>query len=75
MHIEWSGRSLNIFFMALLHVQVFSRAELEVVADLCRRYDVMCVSDEVYEWLVYSGHEHVRIGMLNVLMSGIATYM
>ena len=47
-----------------LLVQVFTRAELEAVADLCRRHNVICVSDEVYEWLVYSGNEHCRIGTL-----------
>ena len=40
---------------------MFSRAELEVIADLCKKHDVLCVSDEVYEWLIYSG-EHIRIG-------------
>ena len=43
--------------------QIFTRSELELVADLCKRYDVMCLSDEVYEWLVYAGSEHVKIGM------------
>ena len=39
-----------------------SWAELEVVADLCKKHDVLCVSDEVYEWLVYPGSQHVKIG-------------
>ena len=43
-------------------LQVFTKAELEMIADLCKRYDVMCVSDEVYEWLVYSGNKHLKIG-------------
>lgn len=41
--------------------KVFTRAELERIAALCRRWNVLCVSDEVYEWLVYPGAEHVRI--------------
>ena len=55
-----------ITIMPSLYVslQVFTRAELEVIADVCRRHDVLCVSDEVYEWLVYSGSEHVRIATL-----------
>ena len=36
------------------------------MANLCKRYDVMCLSDEVYEWLVYSGSEHIKIGKHNV---------
>lgn len=39
-----------------------SREELEVVADLCKKHDVLCVSDEVYEWLVYPGSQHIKIG-------------
>ncbi|KAL7730166.1 hypothetical protein ACLKA6_009429 [Drosophila palustris] len=41
--------------------KVFNRKELEVIADLCRKWNVLCVSDEVYEWLVFDGVEHVRI--------------
>ena len=43
-------------------IQVFTKAELEVVAELCNRYDVICVMDEVYEWLIYSGSQHFRFG-------------
>jgi N-succinyldiaminopimelate aminotransferase len=35
--------------------RVFERAELETVAELCRRHDLIAVSDEVYEHLVYDG--------------------
>lgn len=41
--------------------KVFHRKELEVIADLCKKWNVLCVSDEVYEWLVFDGAEHVRI--------------
>ncbi|XP_065710274.1 kynurenine--oxoglutarate transaminase 1 isoform X1 [Patagioenas fasciata] len=44
--------------------KVFSRGELELIADLCVKHDVLCISDEVYEWLVYDGKEHVRIASL-----------
>ncbi len=33
-----------------------------MVADLCKKHDVICVSDEVYEWLVYKGSELCRMG-------------
>jgi len=36
--------------------------ELEMIAQLCRKHDVIVVSDEVYEWLVYPPQQHVRIG-------------
>ncbi|KAH8264537.1 hypothetical protein KR038_009692 [Drosophila bunnanda] len=41
--------------------KVFSRKELERIAELCRKWNVLCVSDEVYEWLVFDGAEHIRI--------------
>ncbi|XP_055455759.1 kynurenine--oxoglutarate transaminase 1 isoform X2 [Psammomys obesus] len=44
--------------------KVFSKMELELVADLCQQHDVLCISDEVYQWLVYDGHQHVSIASL-----------
>ncbi|XP_037078994.1 kynurenine--oxoglutarate transaminase 3-like [Pollicipes pollicipes] len=44
--------------------KVFTRAELEAIAELCHRHDVLCVSDEVYEWMVFAPAEHVRIAGL-----------
>ncbi len=38
--------------------KVYSRAELEHLAELCRRHDLILISDEVYEHLVYEG-EHL----------------
>jgi len=43
--------------------RVFSRAELEVVADACRRHDLIAVTDEVYEHLVYE-RPHVSLATL-----------
>lgn len=39
------------------------------LADLCVRHDVVCLSDEVYEWLVYDENEHVRIGKVQLSWS------
>ncbi|XP_006119112.2 kynurenine--oxoglutarate transaminase 1 isoform X4 [Pelodiscus sinensis] len=44
--------------------KVFRREEMEFIADLCVKHDVLCFSDEVYEWLVYDGKEHIRIASL-----------
>ena len=41
---------------------MFSRAEVELVAHLCQQHDVLCVSDEVYQWLVFDGCQHISIG-------------
>src|SRR5262245_15445825 len=35
--------------------KVFSTAELETLAALCRHHDALCITDEVYEHLVYEG--------------------
>ena len=43
--------------------KVFSRAELELVAAVCREHDLVAVTDEVYEHLVYEG-EHVPLATL-----------
>lgn len=44
--------------------KIFSRSELQAIADLCIKHDTLCFSDEVYEWLIYKGHEHVKIATL-----------
>ena len=44
--------------------RVLDRAELEVVADLARRHDVVVVTDEVYEHLTFDGRAHVPIATL-----------
>jgi N-succinyldiaminopimelate aminotransferase len=43
--------------------KVFSRAELDAVAGLCVEHDVLAVTDEVYEHLVFDG-EHVPLATL-----------
>ncbi len=44
--------------------KVFSRPELEQIAGLCRRHDTLCVTDEIYEYILYDGREHVSPGSL-----------
>jgi N-succinyldiaminopimelate aminotransferase len=44
--------------------KVFTRAELELIATHCRERDVLAVSDEVYEHLVFDGCEHVPLATL-----------
>jgi aminotransferase len=43
--------------------KVFTRPELEQIAALCQRWNVVAITDEIYEHLVYEG-EHVRIATL-----------
>ncbi|HET6277789.1 MAG TPA: pyridoxal phosphate-dependent aminotransferase [Candidatus Polarisedimenticolia bacterium] len=44
--------------------KVFTRDELTLLADLCRRHDVLCVTDEIYEYILYDGREHVSAASL-----------
>jgi aminotransferase len=44
--------------------KVFSRDELKLIADMCVDNDVIAVTDEIYEHIVYDGLEHVSIATL-----------
>lgn len=39
--------------------KVFTRAELELIRDLCQEFDVLAISDEIYEHILYDGAEHI----------------
>jgi aminotransferase len=44
--------------------KVFTREELATIATLCRKWDVVAISDEIYEHILYGGVEHVPIASL-----------
>ena len=44
--------------------KVFSQAELQFIAGLCKEQDVLALVDEVYEHLTYDGVPHVRLAQL-----------
>jgi aminotransferase len=58
--------------------KVFSLRELEIIADLCQRHDVIAITDEIYEHMVYDGLRHVPIATLpgmadrTVTISGVS---
>ena len=39
--------------------KVFSRREIEAIADVCREHDLFLFTDEIYEYFVYDGAEHI----------------
>jgi aspartate/methionine/tyrosine aminotransferase len=41
--------------------KVFSRSELELIARLCHDHDVLAITDEIYEHILYDGQQHVPI--------------
>jgi len=43
---------------------VFTREELEAIAALCRTWDVVAITDEIYEHIVYDGRRHVALASL-----------
>ena len=44
--------------------KVFTGEELEVIAEIIRRYDAYVITDEVYEHIVYAPYRHVYISSL-----------
>lgn len=45
--------------------KVYSRDELEAIAALCQKWDVVAVTDEIYESIVYGGVEHIPMATLD----------
>ncbi|MBI3656703.1 MAG: aminotransferase class I/II-fold pyridoxal phosphate-dependent enzyme [Acidobacteria bacterium] len=45
--------------------KVFTRAELELIAQLCQKWNVIAVTDEIYEHIVYDGAQHIPMATLD----------
>ena len=43
---------------------VYTRSELEAIAKVCVEHDILVISDEIYERLIYDGVEHISIASL-----------
>ncbi len=39
--------------------RVFTRAEMDLIAELCQEFDVLAITDEIYEHIIYAGNHHV----------------
>jgi aspartate/methionine/tyrosine aminotransferase len=44
--------------------KVFTRLELELIRDLCLEFDVLAITDEIYEHILYDGTEHISMASL-----------
>ncbi|RZF39994.1 hypothetical protein LSTR_LSTR002397 [Laodelphax striatellus] len=44
--------------------KVFTIDELTTIAHLCKKWNALCISDEVYEWITYKPSKHVRMASL-----------
>jgi aspartate/methionine/tyrosine aminotransferase len=45
--------------------KVFTRAELELIRNLCVEFDVLAITDEIYEHILYDGTEHISLASLD----------
>ncbi len=58
--------------------KVFTRRELELIADLCQRHDLLAITDEIYEHIIFDGRAHIPIATLpemaerTITISGIS---
>ncbi len=58
--------------------KVFSRAELQLIADVCLEHDLLAITDEIYEHILYDGEQHIPIATLpgmadrTITISGIS---
>eukprot|EP01122_Echinamoeba_exundans_P000400 TRINITY_DN10355_c0_g1_i2.p1 TRINITY_DN10355_c0_g1~~TRINITY_DN10355_c0_g1_i2.p1 ORF type:complete len:294 (+),score=16.69 TRINITY_DN10355_c0_g1_i2:43-924(+) len=41
--------------------KVWSRSDLEFIAELAQKKDLLVVCDEVYEWITYDGKDHLKL--------------
>jgi aspartate/methionine/tyrosine aminotransferase len=58
--------------------KVFSRAELQLIADVCIEHNLLAITDEIYEHILYDGVTHIPIATLpgmadrTITISGIS---
>src|SRR5579871_958698 len=45
--------------------KVFTRGELEFIRDLCVRWNAFCITDEIYEHILYDGTEHITMARID----------
>ncbi len=44
--------------------RVFTKEDLEFIAELCQKYDVLAITDEIYEHILYDGAEYIPLWTL-----------
>lgn len=45
--------------------KVFSRKELEEIAELCIKYDCFAITDEIYEYIIYDERKHILLSSID----------
>jgi aminotransferase len=44
--------------------KVYAREDLQLIADLCNKHDVLAFTDEIYEHILYDGRAHISLATL-----------
>ncbi|MHA1401497.1 MAG: pyridoxal phosphate-dependent aminotransferase [Candidatus Heimdallarchaeaceae archaeon] len=45
--------------------RVFSDADFKLLSDICIDYDLIAVTDEIYEYIIYDNKKHVSLGSID----------
>jgi aminotransferase len=53
--------------------KVFSQIELEEIAALCKEFDTLAITDEIYEYILYGNARHLSIGSLPAMADRTVT--
>src|SRR5438093_5473992 len=53
--------------------KVFTRGELELIRDLCVEFNVLAITDEIYEHILYDGAQHISIASLDGMQERTVT--
>ncbi|MEL6181933.1 MAG: aminotransferase class I/II-fold pyridoxal phosphate-dependent enzyme, partial [Myxococcota bacterium] len=58
--------------------KVFGQDDLEIIAAFCQEHDLLAITDEIYEYIVYDGQPHISLATLpgmrerTITMSGFS---
>ena len=53
--------------------RMFSDAENRVLVDFIKKHDILAVSDEIYETIVFDGHKHVALASFPEIRNNVIT--
>jgi len=45
--------------------KVFTRDEMNAIADICKKHDIIVITDEIYEHILYDGREHICMASID----------
>jgi aspartate/methionine/tyrosine aminotransferase len=45
--------------------KVFNRTEMEFIAKLCQKWDVIAITDEIYEHILFNGKQHIAMATID----------